>query len=261
MGLQYEGTRYHGFALQPGLPTIQLVVEQALADLLGHAVKVIPGGRTDAGVHATGQAVSLQTEASFPADAVGRALGPRLPDDVLATGSEEVGQGFDARRCARRRHYRYSILNRAAPDLRWRRYSLHVRERLDEAAMRRAACALLGRHDFSSFIGRAAQEPRPKSPVRTIEQAEWERDGDLLHFDCSAYAFARHMVRNLVGTMLWVGLGRLTLDDFQRVLAARERRAAGPTAPAHGLTLTGVDYDDPMLSLPMGESQTPDEDL
>ena len=244
MGLEYEGTRYHGFALQPGLPTVQLVVERALADLIGSAVRVTPAGRTDAGVHAIGQVLSFRTESRLPAEAISRALGSRLPEDVVAGPSDEAEAGFDARRSALRRHYRYTIWNNKRPNLWWRRYSLHVADRLDESAMREAAAALVGRHDFASFVGHAAQEPRRSSAVRTVQRADWIREGDLLHFDCCADAFARHMVRNMVGTLLSVGCGRTSAQEFERVLEAQDRRAAGPTAAASGLTLVKVDYDE-----------------
>ena len=245
MALEYDGTRYHGFGLQPGRLTVQAVVEAALAEVLGHAVRVTAAGRTDAGVHAGGQVLSFRTEARLPAAVISRALNAHLPEDVVAGPSEEAEPTFDARRCARRRHYRYSIWNAERPNVWLRHYSLHVAGRLDEEAMQRAAEALVGRHDFTSFIGHAAQEVRPRSPVRTIERADWRRDGDLLHFDCSADSFGRHMVRNMVGTLLRVGRSRSEIDCVRRVLEARDRCAAGPTAPSRGLTLMRVDYDEP----------------
>lgn len=244
LALEYEGTRFHGFARQPGLLTIQQVLEQALAETVGHAVAVTPAGRTDAGVHALGQVVSFRTTVGWPAEAIGRAVRSRLPEDIVAGPSELAAPDFDARRSARRRHYRYAILNRPRTGIFWRRFSLHHPDRLDLAAMQGCADALLGRQDFTSFIGHLAQREVEQSPVRTVQRAEWSRDGDLLYFDCAADAFARHMMRNFVGTMLWAGRGRLSADQFRDVLARRDRRAAGPTAPPEGLTLMNVDYDD-----------------
>jgi tRNA pseudouridine38-40 synthase len=241
--LAYEGTRFSGFGLQPGRLTVQGVLEEALAGVLGEPVRVTAAGRTDAGVHARRQVVSFATSARLPAAALGAALRSRLPEDVIALGAGDADPAFDARRCAVRRHYRYSIWTAEAPSLCWRRFSLHWTERLDEERMNAAAAELTGRHDFSSFIGRAAQEPAERSAVRTVARAGWRRRGDLLHFECSADAFARHMVRNMVGTLLWVGRGRLAPADVSDILAARDRRAAGPTAPARGLTLMQVDYD------------------
>ena len=244
MALEYDGTCYYGFARQPRLPTIQGVMERALAELLGHPVRVTPGGRTDAGVHARGQVLSFRTEARMPAEAISPAVNARLPGDIVAGAVRAASPGFDARRSARRRHYRYSVWNRDRPNLWLRRYSLQVAGALNETAMAEAAATLLGRHDFTSFIGHAAQQPQASSPVRTIERAQWSREGDLLNFDCSADGFARHMVRTIVGTLLWVGRGRLSREQFGHVLAARDRRTAGPTVPPGGLTLVRVDYDD-----------------
>jgi tRNA pseudouridine38-40 synthase len=152
--------------------------------------------------------LSFRTESGLPCEVIGRALASRLPDDVVAGPSYDADPGFDARRSARWRHYRYTIWNKERANLWWRRYSLHVPDRLDESAMGQAAAALLGRHDFSSFVGHAAQQPRYSGAVRTVQRADWLREGDLLHFDCCADAFARHMVRNVVGTLLSVGRGR-----------------------------------------------------
>ena len=241
--LEYEGTRYHGFGVQPGLVTIQGVVESALAATLGEEVRVTPAGRTDGGVHARGQVISFRTAARLPAEAVSRALNARLPDDIVARSSSDAQSSFDARRLALRRHYRYSIWNDSTPNLWLRRYTLQMPCSLDLAAMNEAGTRVVGCHDFTSFVGHAAQQPT-NDPPRTIERAEWIEDGNLLHFDCCADAFGRHMVRNLVGTLLWVGRGRLSPDDVSRVLSARDRRQAGPTAPARGLTLMQVDYQD-----------------
>lgn len=224
--------------------TIQGVLEEVLATVVGHAVRVTPAGRTDAGVHARGQVISFTTTSHIPASVVSRALNARLPCDIVAVRSIEAAPGFDARRAARRRSYRYAIWNSEVPNLWLRRYLWHVPYRLDLEAMQEAAATLVGRHDFTSFIGRAAEESRPKSPIRTIYEARWSRDGEMLYFDCTADAFGRHMVRNMVGTLLWVGTGRLDGEAFRRILEARDRRAAGPTAPAHGLTLMNVEYDD-----------------
>jgi tRNA pseudouridine38-40 synthase len=244
MGLEYEGTRYHGFAVQPAQLTIQAAVEGALQRVLGHPVRVTPAGRTDSGVHARGQVISFATDAQLPAGRIGRALNALLPPDIVAGPGEEAGAGFDARRGARRRHYRYSVWNGERPNLWCGRYSCHLTGSLDEENMNIAAGLLVGRRDFASFVGHAAQQPIGSSSVRTLESARWSRDGDMLHFDCSADAFARHMVRNIVGTLLWVGRGRLSPSDVTQVVAVRDRRAAGPTAPARGLTFMNVDYDD-----------------
>jgi tRNA pseudouridine38-40 synthase len=243
LDLEYQGTRYRGFARQPGQLTVQGVLESALSGLLDQPVSVTPAGRTDTGVHALGQVVSFQTAARLPAEAVSRALRARLPADIVALESCEAPAGFDARRWARSRSYRYTVLNRDRPSLWWRPYSLHLAESLDLARLRGAAAALVGRRDFTSFVGQASQQPGSNA-TRRVLQADWRRDGDLLHFECRADSFARHMVRNMVGTMLEVGRGRLDSGALERIVAARDRRAAGPTAPAQGLTLMHVEYDD-----------------
>jgi tRNA pseudouridine38-40 synthase len=242
LDLAYEGTAYRGFGLQPGLCTVQGVLEQELSRLLGHPVRLTAAGRTDAGVHARGQVVSFETTATLPAEAIARALRSRLPEDVLALRSSAAAPGFDARRQARSRHYRYTIWRGEQPDLIWRRFSWPVTGPLDEHAMQVASDALLGRHDFSSFIGHAAQEPPHATRVRTLLRARWTRDGELLHFDCQADAFARHMVRNIVGTLVEVGRRKRRPNQIGQLMAGADRRLVGPTAPARGLTLMRVAY-------------------
>jgi tRNA pseudouridine38-40 synthase len=243
MGLEYEGTSYHGFALQPNLRTVQGALEEALRRVLGHDVRVTAAGRTDSGVHARGQVVSFSTEARLPDAAIARAVNTFLPCDIVAADSVEVSQGFDARRCALRRSYRYTIWRGQRRDVWQRRFSTHVPDPLDVDAMRAAAERLTGQHDFTSFIGHASQQRAGGSPVRRVTTAEWSIDGSLLHFDCAADAFARHMVRNMVGTLLSVGRRRRSPDGMREILWARDRRVAGPTAPARGLTLMSVDYE------------------
>jgi tRNA pseudouridine38-40 synthase len=186
--------------------------------------------------------VSFETTATLPAEAIARALRSRLPEDVLALRSSAAAPGFDARRQARSRHYRYTIWRGEQPDLIWRRFSWPVTGPLDEHAMQVASDALLGRHDFSSFIGHAAQEPPHATRVRTLLRARWTRDGELLHFDCQADAFARHMVRNIVGTLVEVGRRKRRPSQIGQLMANADRRLVGPTAPARGLTLMRVAY-------------------
>ena len=242
LGLAYEGTSYHGFGIQPGRPTIQEVLEEALAACLGERIRVTAAGRTDAGVHATDQVVSFTTGGRLEVDSLVRAVNAGLPEDVQATWAEEVPDGFDARRSARRRHYRYCIWNHPRPDLWRRRWTWHLPDRLDADAMERAATTLLGRRDFGSFAGQMAREPLGRTTVRTVERATWWRDGPVLNFEIAADAFLRHMVRGLVGTLVLVGRGRLTRAEFEEIVVAADRRRAGPNAPPQGLTLIGVDY-------------------
>jgi tRNA pseudouridine38-40 synthase len=242
LGVAYEGTAYHGFGIQPGQPTIQEVLEGALARCLGEPIRVTAAGRTDAGVHAAGQVVSFSTGGRIAADRLARALDAHLPEDVQVAWAAEMPDGFDARRSALRRRYRYCIWNRPRPDLWRRRWTWHLPDALDVEAMDRAAATLAGRRDFAAFAGGMAREPRDRTTVRTVERAAWRRDGPVVRFDIAADAFLRHMVRGLVGTLVLVGRGKLERDQFEEIVRAADRRRAGPNAPPRGLTLVGVDY-------------------
>jgi tRNA pseudouridine38-40 synthase len=242
LDLAYEGTQYHGFGIQPGRCTIQEVLEEALARSLGERVRVTAAGRTDAGVHASGQVVSFTTRGRLAAPELLRAANAYLPEDVLVYDAAEAPPDFDARRSALRRHYRYLIWNGRLPDLWWRRWAWHLSDRLDVDAMQAASDHLLGPHDFGSFLGHRAQEPSGRTTVRTVERARWWRDGPLIGFEITANAFVRHMVRGIVGTLREVGRGRLEPAQLGTILEAQDRRQAGPNAPSHGLTLTGVEY-------------------
>jgi tRNA pseudouridine38-40 synthase len=242
LDLAYEGTRYHGFGLQPNRQTIQEVLEEALARSLGERVRVTAAGRTDAGVHASGQVVSFTTRGRLAPPELLRAANAHLPDDVLVHGATEAPPELDARRSARRRHYRYLIWSHRLPNIWWRRWVWHLTDRPDVEAMQAAARQLIGTHDFASFLGHRSQEPAGRSTVRTVERAEWWQDGSLIGFEITANAFLRHMVRGIVGTLIEVGRGRLDPAQFGTILEAADRRQAGANAPPHGLILTGVDY-------------------
>jgi tRNA pseudouridine38-40 synthase len=241
LALEYDGTAYRGFGIQPDAPTIQGVLEAALSAALGHPARVVAGGRTDSGVHAVGQVVSLRTTSRLAVDAVRRATNARLPADVLVRAVAEAPAGFDARRSALWRHYRYTLWRDAAPNIWWQRYSYHWAGPLELGAMRRASRRLVGRHDFAAFATHQAQNA-PGSTVRQVYAARWRTDGAFWHFDVVADAFLRHMVRSLVGTLLLVGRGELAPREVTAVLRERDRRQAGPTAPAAGLTLMQIAY-------------------
>ena len=242
LDLAYEGARYHGFGVQPGRCTIQEVLEEALARSLGERVRVTAAGRTDAGVHASGQVVSFTTRGRLAAPELLRAANAYVPEDVLVFGAADAPPEFDARRSALRRHYCYLIWNDRLPNLWYRRWAWHLSDRLDVDAMQAAAGCLLGPHDFASFLGHRSQEPSGRTTVRTVERASWWREGSLIGFDVTANAFLRHMVRGIVGTLIEVGRGRLEPAQLGTILKAEDRRQAGPNAPPHGLTLTGVEY-------------------
>ncbi len=249
--LGYRGTRFAGWARQPpartgGRPTVQAMLEDALASVLGHPVRVTAAGRTDAGVHAEAQVVSFDTASTIPADGLARVLASRLPEDLWVVAVSDAASTFDARRSACRRWYRYAIWRATAPPAGWRGQCLVHPEPLDLAAMRRAARWLVGRRDVRALVGGWGRNARPgRSTVRTVYAADWIEYGEapLLTFEVCADAFLRQMVRTMVGSLLWVGEGRWTPDELAAALSSADRRAAGPTAPAVGLTLWKIEYD------------------
>jgi tRNA pseudouridine38-40 synthase len=242
LDLAYEGTRYHGFGLQPNGRTIQEVLEEALARSLGERVRVTAAGRTDAGVHASGQVVSFTTRGRLAPPELLRAANAHLPEDVLVYAASEAPPDLDARRSALRRHYRYLIWNDRLPNLWLRRWVWHLSGAVDTTTMQAAADRLLGTRDFASFLGHKSQEPAGRTTIRTIERADWWQDGPMIGFEITANAFLRHMVRGIVGTLIEVGRGRLEPAQFETILEAGDRRRAGPTAPPQGLVFTGVEY-------------------
>ena len=229
--LEYDGTEFAGWATQPGLRTVQETVEGALATVLRREVKLTVAGRTDRGVHARGQVASHDGE---PAPI--RNLNALLPSDVAVLASESAPDGFDARRDARSRTYRYRVHTRAAPSPFERNRALWWPRPLDRAALAACAAALLGTHDFTAFTPTETDHVRFE---RNVFRAEWvDEPGDVLAFWIEADTFMRHMVRVLVGTML----DGIAPDRFAELLEGRARSEAGATAPAHGLYLEGVAY-------------------
>ena len=239
--LQYDGTAYHGWQVQPDHPTVQDVVESALATVLRERVRVRAAGRTDAGVHAAGQVVAVPVR-SVPGD-LGRVrdgLNAVLPDDVVVTAVEPADDAFDPRRHASSRVYEYRIWNAAAPSPFWRRYAWHVRTALDADAMDEAAHHLIGRRDLESFRG---SDPEPvRSTVRDVLESRVQREGCLLLYRIEATAFLKHTVRNVVGTLVEVGRHVRPAGSIPALLASRDRRRAAATAPPRGLVLVTVRY-------------------
>ena len=236
----YEGTRYCGWQVQAEHATVQQAFEEALARVTGQQVRVLASGRTDAGVHALGQVVGLRVPTRLNAAVLQRALNAELPEDIAVLAAEEAPEEFHAIRDAVGKRYRYVIDNGAVRDVFARRYSWHYPQTLDVAAMQRTAEHLVGRHDFASFQSSGA--PR-ESTVRTVYELLVERRaGRQIVIEVAADGFLYNMVRAIVGLLVEVGRGAAADGWAAEVLAARDRRAGGPTAPPQGLFLVNVDY-------------------
>lgn len=243
--LAYDGTAYSGWQVQPGQRTLQGTLETALTKITGETIRVTGSGRTDAGVHALGQVVSFHTASSLSADVFQRALNAELPEDIAVLDATEAPPGFHAIRDAIRKRYRYVLDDGPVPDVFRRRYAWHYRQRLDAPAMHRAAQALLGTHDFRSF---ESAWPQRTSSVRTIFEISVARgffgDENLVSLEVEADGFLYNMVRAIIGTLVEVGRGSRPETWPAEVVAAEDRRAAGMTAPAHGLFLLRVEYNE-----------------
>lgn len=240
--LEYDGTDYVGWQVQPNGPSVQAVVEAKLSELLSERIKLEAAGRTDAGVHALGQVVAFNTTKTLPMKAYWRGLMGMLPDDIAVVAAEEVPDAFDPRRWTRGKRYRYLICNRMSRSPLRRRSHWEVFAPLDVEAMRAAAKPLLGRHDFSAF---RASNCAAKHAIRELRKIDVEqRDADELAITVEGTAFLKHMVRNLVGTLVEVGRGKEKPQWVEEVLLSRDRTRAGVTAPPHGLTLVEVFYGD-----------------
>ncbi len=243
--LEYDGTAYHGFQRQRAdQPTIQSKLEEALYQITQQPVTVTGAGRTDAGVHALGQVVGFSIEWQHGITALQNALNAHLPDDIAVlqlkeTPPQEGASHFHPRFDARRRAYQYVIWNAPTRRPLTRRYSWQVTRPLTVDRMNAAAAALVGEHDFATF----GQPPQGESCVRTVFAARWQQTGAQLLFFIEANAFLYRMVRSIVGSLKLVGDGSWTVDDFVTALQRQERAMAGPTAPAQGLFLTSVTYD------------------
>lgn len=239
LGLEYHGAAFAGWQSQPHGRTVQDVLEAALARIAGEPVRLHCAGRTDAGVHALGQVVHFDTGAARPESAWVRGVNACLPDRVAVLWALAVDEGFHARFSARARSYRYILYNHPVRPALWHDSVGWFHGPLDLGAMVAAARCLPGEHDFSAF--RAAQ-CQAKSPVKTLHQARIIRRGDYFLFDFCANAFLHHMVRNLVGALVYVGKGRYPPEWLGEVLAGRDRSRAAPTFAAAGLYFTGAEY-------------------
>jgi tRNA pseudouridine38-40 synthase len=237
--VEYDGTHYHGWQVQASGETIQSVLERAVCTLVGRPTRVIGSGRTDAGVHALGQVANFRSDKELQPHRVQRALNALTPEDVTIKTVEIVPDSFHARRDGRSRIYEYRILNRPSPSPFHLKFAWHVHDPLDIAAMREAITCVQGEHDFSSFRAAGCDAAHP---VRTIYQASLKSRDELIVFSVEATAFLRHMVRNLIGTLVEVGRQQRTPQSFAELLKARDRTQAGIKAPAKGLFLIEVKY-------------------
>lgn len=243
MLVAYDGAPFHGFQRQPGLETVQGRLESALAKIAGKQVLTSAAGRTDAGVHALGQVMSFKVDSITDVDACAARLNSMCGPEVAVIEMEEAAEGFDARFSATSRTYEYGILNRPVHDPFARHTTWHVPQELDDQLMGKGAQVLLGEHSFESF----ARVEEGKNPMRRVESIEIERDGELITIRITANSFLQQMVRSIVGTLVQVGTGKIHPDDMDRILHARDRAAAGPVAPPHGLFLVSVSYPGELL--------------
>jgi tRNA pseudouridine38-40 synthase len=248
--VEYDGTDYHGWQRQASAPTIQSAIEAAIARISGERAVVSGAGRTDAGVHAEAQVAHVETTSALDPQTWRRALNAVLPPDVKILAVEHAPAGFHARFSAVGKRYRYRLLNRQVASPLERRASWHVAHPLNLAAMRRAASALVGRHDFRTFEGADPTHGDAHDTVCTLARCEIRRQGQIVAIEFEGDRFLKYMVRNIVGTLVEIGLGRRSARGMSDLLASGDRRLAGVTAPAHGLTLVEVFYSRPRSTRP-----------
>lgn len=238
--IEYDGRPFHGFQAQADLPSVQGSLERAIKAFCGEALRVSAAGRTDTGVHATGQVVHVDLAKDWPAETVRNALNFHLMPDPVSVLAAEVAVGdWHSRFSATGRRYLYRILNRMSPPALDQGRVWHVKKPIDADAMHEAAQVLVGHHDFTTFRDLNCQA---KSPVKTLDVASVRREGDEVLLEFASRSFLHRQVRSMTGTLAEVGVGRWTRDDVVAALEARDRKACGPVAPAEGLYLTGVTY-------------------
>lgn len=241
--VEYDGTHYHGFEWQRGVPTIQSALERAIYNVTAEERRVIAASRTDAGVHAKGQVVSFWTESKLSPDTILRAVNAYLPRDISVRTAFQIRDEFSVRGDALSREYSYTILNRPTRSPLVERFSYLIPGQLDLTRMMEACRLLEGQHNFLSFV---TSWENDRNPVRMVLQATVERKGDLVVFSIKANSFLPHQVRNTVGLLTKLGLGKADLNEFGHIMEAKRPGAAGPTAPARGLCLTRINYAKPL---------------
>ncbi len=241
--VEYDGRRYHGFQLQAGLPTIQGEIEKALGKLTGEESRVMSASRTDAGVHARGQVASFRTGSSHSLETFVKGLNYYLPGDIAVKAAHRAADSFSVRHRAVSREYDYYILNSRTRSPLREGFAHSVAGQLDIAAMNQVCQAIIGEHDFASFISGSGAEV--KSTLRRVYRAEVRQDGQLVVFNMVANSFLPHQVRNTVGALIRVGLGKMSSDEFYSIMDTKAPGRAGPMSPACGLCLMQVNYAHP----------------
>jgi tRNA pseudouridine38-40 synthase len=235
----YDGSEYHGWQIQPGKRTIQASLTEAIQNLIGSEVRVFGASRTDAGVSALGQVALVQIDSPIPVENLAKAITHRLPSDIAVTEAVEVPQGFDVIGAVKNKLYRYTIFTGPLRPVLQIRHCWHLPAELDVAAMNGAAKVFIGKKDFKSF---AAAADKRETSVRTIFRCDVTRDDDLVYVDIEGDGFLYNMVRNIVGTLVEVGIGKQNAEKINQILEAKNRTAAGPIAPAAGLCLMWIKY-------------------
>ncbi len=237
----YDGSEYCGWQVQPNGKTIEGELNRALTELLGEPIKVTGASRTDAGVHSNGNVAIFDTETRIPADKICYAVNQRLPEDIVVQSSEEVASDWHPRHCNSKKTYEYRILNRCMRDPNRRKNSYFYHRPLDIEAMKKAATYLVGKHDFKSFC---SIHTTVETTVREIYVLAVEREEDLIKIRVTGSGFLYNMVRIIAGTLIQVGAGMRSPEDLPVLIESCNREAAGPTAPACGLTMIGIEYLD-----------------
>jgi tRNA pseudouridine38-40 synthase len=237
--VEYNGRNYHGFQWQANLPTIQAELERAIQGLTGESSRVIAASRTDTGVHARGQVVSFRTKSVLSPQTFVRALNYYLPRDIAVKGACKVNMDFDVRRDAVSREYDYYILNSSTRSPLFEGFAYFVPKRLNIKVMNKTCKFLEGEHEFASF---ATALGKLRSTMRTVYEAKVTEEDEMVTYHMMANSFLPHQVRNTVGLLIRIGLGKVGLEEFQQIMEAKRLGLAGPTAPAHGLCLTKVNY-------------------
>ncbi len=238
--VEYDGTNYLGWQVQPKGSTIQGILEEKLELLTGEPIRLFGSGRTDSGVHAFGQVAHFKTRSQMNIRTIQRALNSLLPPDIVIRKVEAVDEDFHARRHSKSKVYEYRILNRDLRSAFHREYAWYIPQRLNFTEMKRASQSLIGEHDFSAF--RSVGSPT-RTTVRKVIRAEWKRGQEgFIRFEIEANGFLKQMVRAIVGTLVEVGKDKINSAEFRKILESKDRRKAGPTAPARGLFLKEVKY-------------------